>query len=78
MEYPDMLKGDSLTRIIQGAVFGFIATAFIGFNYGGWTLEANAERLRRSKSRRPSYRRYPQTALKSFKRRLTPRKTWSS
>ena len=44
MEYPDMLKGDSLTRIIQGAVFGFIATAFIGFNYGGWTLEANAEK----------------------------------
>jgi len=45
MECPEMLKGDSLTRIIQGCVFGFIATAFIGFNYGGWTLEANAEKM---------------------------------
>lgn len=45
MEYPEILKGDSLTRLIQGAVFGFIATAFIGFNYAGWTLESKAQKI---------------------------------
>ena len=45
MEFPEMLRGDSLTRIIQGTLFGFILTAFIGFNYAGWTLEATAEKV---------------------------------
>ena len=49
MEFPEMLKGDSLTRIIQGTLFGFILTAFIGFNYAGWTLEATAEKVANEK-----------------------------
>jgi hypothetical protein len=42
MQLPAILEGPSLTRLIQGAVFGAIATAFIGFNWGGWMLEGTA------------------------------------
>jgi len=49
MEFPEMLKGDSLTRIIQGTVFGFALTVFIGFNYAGWTLESTAEKVANEK-----------------------------
>ena len=43
MQLPEILEGPSLTRIIQGALFGAAATAFIGFNWGGWTLESTAK-----------------------------------
>jgi hypothetical protein len=42
MQLPEMLEGPSLTRLIQGALFGAAATAFIGFNWGGWALESTA------------------------------------
>jgi hypothetical protein len=42
MHLPEMLEGQSLTRLIQGGLFGAAATAFIGFNWGGWTLESTA------------------------------------
>ena len=38
MEMPAMFKGESLTRLIQGAIAGFLATVVIGFGWGGWTL----------------------------------------
>jgi hypothetical protein len=43
MQLPEMLEGPSLTRLIQGALFGAAATAFIGFNWGGWALESTAK-----------------------------------
>lgn len=43
MELPSLFRGESLSRLIQGAVFGVAATAFIGFNWGGWMLESTAE-----------------------------------
>jgi hypothetical protein len=33
-----MFQGESLTRLLQGAAAGAIATIFIGFNLGGWSL----------------------------------------
>jgi hypothetical protein len=42
MQRPAILEGDSLTRLIQGAIAGCLATAFIGFNWGGWTLESTS------------------------------------
>lgn len=42
MVMPAILEGESLTRLVQGGVFGALATAIIGFNWGGWTLESNA------------------------------------
>jgi hypothetical protein len=43
MQLPEILEGPSITRILQGAVFGAAATAFIGFNWGGWMLEGTAK-----------------------------------
>ena len=45
MQLPAILEGESLTRLIQGAVVGSLATAFLGFNWGGWMLESTARQL---------------------------------
>ena len=46
MRTPAIFKGESLTRLAQGAAIGAIATTIIGFSWGGWvsgkTAEANA------------------------------------
>jgi hypothetical protein len=42
MELPAILQGDSLTRLVQGAVVGAVATIGIGFYWGGWTLGSTA------------------------------------
>ena len=36
---------DSLTRLLQGAFAGFVATVVIGFGWGGWTLGSTAKQL---------------------------------
>ena len=43
MEIPSILQGQSLTRLVQGAVAGAIATMIVGFNWAGWTLGSTAE-----------------------------------
>ena len=43
MQLPAILEGESLRRLIQGAIAGGLATAFIGFNWGGWMLESTAK-----------------------------------
>jgi hypothetical protein len=43
MELPAILKGESLTRLGQGACVGAVATMIIGFNWGGWVLGKTAE-----------------------------------
>ena len=45
MEMPAILQGDSLTRLLQGAFAGFVATVVIGFGWGGWTLGSTAKQL---------------------------------
>jgi hypothetical protein len=45
MELPSILQGESLTRLLQGAVAGFLATAVIGFNWGGWMLGSTAKQM---------------------------------
>jgi pimeloyl-ACP methyl ester carboxylesterase len=49
MEMPAILKGDSLTRLAQGAFAGALATMIIGFSWGGWvtgkTADTNATML---------------------------------
>jgi len=47
VELPAILQGESLTRLIQGAAVGAVATIAIGFYWGGWTLGSTAaERVR--------------------------------
>ena len=43
MELPAIFKGESLTRLAQGAFVGAAATMIIGFNWGGWVLGKTAE-----------------------------------
>jgi hypothetical protein len=45
MELPAILQGDSLTRLLQGAVAGAIATLVIGFNWGGWVTGGTAKEM---------------------------------
>ena len=45
MQLPAILQGDSLTRLVQGAFLGAVATMLIGFNYGGWTLGSTAKKM---------------------------------
>jgi poly(3-hydroxybutyrate) depolymerase len=42
MEMPVMLQGESLKRLVQGAVVGAVATMIVGFNWGGWMLGSSA------------------------------------
>jgi hypothetical protein len=43
MQLPPILQGESLTRLLQGAFAGFVATSIIGFGWGGWTLGSTAQ-----------------------------------
>jgi len=43
METPAILRGDSLTRLLQGAAAGAVATLFIGFYWGGWVTGGSAK-----------------------------------
>ena len=42
MQLPSILRGDSLTRLLQGAAAGAVTTMIVGFNWGGWTLGSTA------------------------------------
>ena len=43
MELPPMLQGESLTRLLQGAAAGAVATLVVGFYWGGWMLGSTAQ-----------------------------------
>ncbi|HVG51604.1 MAG TPA: hypothetical protein VM867_08230, partial [Xanthobacteraceae bacterium] len=45
MELPPILQGDSLTRLLQGAAGGVIATLVIGFYWGGWVTGGSAAEM---------------------------------
>ena len=45
MQLPPILQGDSLTRLLQGAFAGVVATLVIGFGWGGWMLGGKAQTM---------------------------------
>jgi hypothetical protein len=45
MELPSFLQGDSLKRLLQGAVAGAVVAIIVGFNWGGWTLGGTVEKV---------------------------------
>jgi hypothetical protein len=51
MQVPSILQGESPKRLLQGAVVGAIATIFIGFNWGGWSLESTADKMASEQSK---------------------------
>ena len=50
MQVPSILQGESLTRLLQGAAVGAIATMFIGFYWGGWSLGSTADKMAKERS----------------------------
>jgi hypothetical protein len=47
---PAILQGESLTRLIQGACIGAVATMFVGFYWAGWSLNSTSEKMAKEKS----------------------------
>ena len=45
-----MLQGESLKRLMQGAAAGAVATIFVGFFWGGWSLASTADKVARERS----------------------------
>ncbi len=45
MQLPAIFQGESLTRLMQGAFAGCLATAIIGFGWGGWMLGHTATKM---------------------------------
>jgi len=45
MNLPSILQGESRTRLLQGAALGAIATALIGFTWGGWVSGSTAQKM---------------------------------
>ena len=50
MQVPAMLQGDSLKRLLQGAVAGAVATMFVGFFLGGWSLASTTDKIAKARS----------------------------
>jgi hypothetical protein len=45
MNLPPILQSESRTRLMQGAAAGVLVTVVVGFGWGGWTLDSNAEKM---------------------------------
>ena len=45
MQLPKLLQGELLTRLLQGAFAGFLATVVVGFGWGGWMLGSTAKKM---------------------------------
>ena len=50
MQMPASLQGESLTRLLQGAAAGAVATIFVGFYWGGWSLGSTADTMAKQRS----------------------------
>jgi hypothetical protein len=50
MQVPSILQGESLTRLMQGAAVGALATVVVGFNWGGWSLASSADKMAKEQS----------------------------
>jgi hypothetical protein len=45
MQIPSILRGESLTRLLQGIAIGAVASMVIGFSWGGWMTGGSAIKL---------------------------------
>ncbi len=45
MQLPKILEGESVTRLLQGAAAGAVATLVIGFMWGGWVTGGTAKSM---------------------------------
>jgi hypothetical protein len=47
---PSILQGESLKRLLQGAAAGAVATMFVGFYWGGWSLSSTTDKIAKERS----------------------------
>jgi alpha/beta superfamily hydrolase len=52
MQLPEILQGESIIRLLQGAAVGAAATIIVGFSWGGWSLDSTADKMARERSER--------------------------
>jgi len=52
MQVPSIFQGESLKRLLQGAAVGAVATIFVGFSWGGWSLGSTADKRAKEQSER--------------------------
>jgi hypothetical protein len=50
VQLPAILEGESLTRLLQGAAAGAVATMFVGFYWGGWSVSSTADKMAKERS----------------------------
>jgi hypothetical protein len=50
VQLPLILQGESLTRLLQGAAVGAVATMVVGFYWGGWSLASTAYKTAKAQS----------------------------
>ena len=50
MQVPSIFQGESLKRLLQGAAVGAVATIFVGFSWGGWSLGSTADKMAKDRS----------------------------
>ena len=50
MEFPAILQGDSVTRLLQGAAAGAAITMIVGFNWGGWALGSSVDKVAKDRA----------------------------
>ena len=50
MQVPSLLQGELLKRLLQGAAAGAVATVFVGFSWGGWSLGRTADKIAKERS----------------------------
>ena len=50
MQLPPFLQGDSVTRLLQGAAAGAVATMIVGFYWGDWSLGSTADKMAKERS----------------------------
>ena len=50
MQLPAILEGESLTRLLQGAAAGAVATMVVGFYWGGWSVSSTADKMAKERS----------------------------
>ena len=50
MQVPAILQNESRKRLLQGAAAGAVATMFVGFYWGGWSLGSTADKMAKERS----------------------------
>ena len=77
MEMPAMFRGESLTRLAQGASFGAIATMIIGFGWGGWVLGKTANTNATMMVNAALVQAYGPVCIERFKRQPNVEAKWA-